>query len=408
MSAKSIHSLVCVAAALGLAACTGSPVAPAGGDAGIVVKSGGSVEAKDVPIQLEGEGSSAGYRAQAAPSFGYGITYVARVPAVSVGTGLVMASDIKVDGDTAYIAYNTQGEHFAGAVQILDVSNRAQPRITREIQFADLKVNKLFVDGKTLLFAGGANPDRYAFRSYIGKIALDDVNAGSIRGSLQGLRSYAATGIAKHGNRFYVGVGARDGGVEILDADLKKTAFVACPDVRDVNRHESGVVAVAGTTDSTSTAGSLLFLGQNGKEGATPIADFKSDYAKATVQTTSQLAFLGLSRLGFQVVDLASKATVFSLPNPDADLNHVTNSVSCEGDLVFAANGEYGFRVLSIADKKATGAGFASVVGYHAMTGATYDGQQYSANDLRYANGYLFVACGAGGMNVYRVTPNGK
>ncbi|MBO9539514.1 hypothetical protein J7643_02875 [bacterium] len=407
---KKMRPFVMMGATIGLAACTLSPVATTGGDGRILIKSEGAVETKDVPIQLAPDnGASASYRqAQATPTFGYGITYVARVPAVTVGSGLVMASDIKVDGNTAYIAYNTQGERFAGAVQILDISNRLQPRITREIQFTDLKVNKLFLDGKTLLFGGGANPDRYSFRSYVGKIALDNLDAGQIANSLRGLRSYATTGIAKHGNRYYVGVGARDGGLSVLDTDLKETAFLAYPDVRDLDKYESGVVAVAGMTDNANPTGKVLMVGENDKTSEIPIQNFRSDYAKSTVQANVHQAFLGLSQLGFQVVDLKSNATVFTLPNPTSDPNHVTNSVACDGNLVFVANGEYGFRVLTLGDTKATGAGFATLVGYHSLMGEAYDGKRYSANDLRYANGYLFVASGVGGVNVYKVEPNSK
>lgn len=389
---------------LSLSACMLSPGTPVASGNGIIVKTDGSVEAKDVPIELEAEGTgTASYLTQAKADFAYALTYVARVPAVTVGSGIVMASDIKVNGNTAYIAYNTQGERFAGAVQILDISDKAKPRITREIQFSDLKVNKLFLDGKTLVFGGGANPDRYAFRSYVGKIDLDKIDSAQIGSSIKGLRSYATTGITKHGNSYYVGVGARDGGIEVLNGDLAETSFLPYPDVRDLDRYESGVVAVSGMTDNSNATGKVLLVGENGKNTELPLQNFKSDYAKSTVQMNSHQAFLGLSQLGFQVIDLKSQATVFSLANPDSDVNHVTNSVSCEGDLVFVANGEYGFRVLTIADSQATGAGFASLVGYHSLMGAAYDGQRYSANDLRYANGYLFVASGAGGVNVYSV-----
>ncbi|MNY18365.1 hypothetical protein D3C86_1517420 [compost metagenome] len=222
------------------------------------------------------------------------------------------------------------------------------------------------------------------------------------------MRSYATTGIARHGNRYYVGVGARDGGIAILDTDLKETGFRPSPDVRDLDKYESGVVAVSGMTDNANPTGKVLLLGENDKDTTIPIQNFRSDYAKSTVQAVSHQAFLGLSQLGFQVVDLKSNETMFTLPNPTSDPNHVTNSVACDGKLVFVANGEYGVRVLTLGDTKVKGAGFATLVGYHSLMGEAYDGKRYSANDLRYANGYLFVASGIGGVNVYKVEPLAK
>ena len=93
----------------------------------------------------------------------------------------------------------------------------------------------------------------------------------------------------------------------------------------------------------------------------------------------------------------------FSAANPltgDPLLLADTNGINYDSLVVFSANGNYGFRVFQTDPGKTP---FAAVIGYHDMRGSTYGGVHYSANDVAYRKGFLFVATGAGGVNVYTV-----
>jgi len=129
------------------------------------------------------------------------------------------------------------------------------------------------------------------------------------------------------------------------------------------------------------------------------IPAFDSPEAKATVEVNGGYAYLGLSAKGFQVLDLGTRELVLALPNPDASPNHVTNSVSFDGDLIFSANGEHGLRVF-----RYTPPGAASLVGYYPYDGLRDGtGQRFSANQVAYRNAYLFVASGVGGVQVFQL-----
>jgi hypothetical protein len=105
-------------------------------------------------------------------------------------------------------------------------------------------------------------------------------------------------------------------------------------------------------------------------------------------------AYLGLSVKGFQVCDLVGENILFTFDNPDADPLHVTNSISFADDLIFSANGEYGFRVMRYTPAATS----ATIVGFYSFAGLTDGGgQNYSANHAAFRNKYLFVASGAGG-----------
>jgi hypothetical protein len=197
-------------------------------------------------------------------------------------------------------------------------------------------------------------------------------------------------------------VGARDGGVEKLDATtMVSTGFTALDDVRGLAVGAAGPFALAGTTDAAAATGRLQLLGA--KDAGVELADFGSAYAKATLELDATgTAALALSQKGLELRDAGTGNLKFALDNPSASAKEATNGASMDGDLVFTANGGYGFRVLQILDRSATGDAYAKLVGRHELAGAAYAGQTYSANMVRYRAGHLFVATGVGGVNVYR------
>lgn len=331
---------------------------------------------------------------------GFAITYVGQTQPITIAGQVVQANDIKIEGDRAYIAYNCAGDPFLGALQIIDIHDPQHPTILKQIEFTDLDIDCVALDGNRLLFGGGANPDRFPFRSFIGAVDLNNTTPGAILDSLHGLKSYAATSIAVQGDRIYVGVGAKDGGIDVLDKGLNETAFLSAPDVRDVVPYQNGMLALSGTTDSQQQAPTLL-LGDTAIQQRIPLQASLMPYTKAAVDLIDgRTALLALSNSGLIAVNLKSPQTpLYSLTNPSTSELYETNSVSSDGDLVFVANGEYGFRVLKLNGS----GGFATMLGYHPMSGSAYGGQHYSANQVAFRAQNLFVASGVGGVNIYQL-----
>lgn len=397
----------------------------------ITVYSGGStIVPKNAVIDLSSEtGNSPVERAP--KDFDYRITYAARALPVSVDGLTVQANDIIIRGGRAYISYNYQGERFAGAIQVVDISNKKNPSVLNEIKFKDADINCLFLDeqGNQLLFGASVDPDAWGFSSpaAVGKIKLSALDANEVASSVKPLKSYAATGIAKKGNNYYVGVGAKNGGIEVLDESLYEVGFINYPDIRDVTSYKDGLAALAGNTDSGRQAGILMF--NDGFSSVTPviIPGFSSNYHKASIGVYNSagkifgdedaVAFLGLSDAGMKVLKLkgASAETVYELANPQG-VNFNTNSVSYDNNsetndnskikdngLAFVANGEYGFRVLRLNIKSLATDPFAEIAGFHKLEGSLYGNRIFSVNHVEYKAGYLVAACGENGVNLYSI-----
>lgn len=211
-------------------------------------------------------------------------------------------------------------------------------------------------------------------------------------------------------DQYYVSVGADDGGIKILENNLEPvegsltSPDILADDIRDIEAYDSGVIALAGTTDSVEveTNGRIMIIKGNTVDNEIEIPGFNSPEAKATIEVNENYAYLGLSAKGFQVCDLIEENILFTFDNPDDDPLHVTNSISYDENLIFSANGEYGFRVLDYSPPGTS----AEIWGFYSYSGLTdSEGQNYSANHIAYKGRNLFVASGAGGVLVYQLSP---
>lgn len=333
---------------------------------------------------------------------GYDVVLAARIPAVIVDGSPVHANDIVISGNEAYIAYNYAGDPFRGAIQFIDISKKGEPEIIEEILLPSMDVNALYVDGNDLIFGGAADPDIWGFKSFVGRININDISPTEIAASITQLPSHAVTGITKTGGSFKITVGAAGGKLVTLSDDFSTQTSIDLSDARDIDSYQNGVIVIAGTTDNEETDGKVVLVEGDDTTGTEiTVADFGSDYHKATVEVfEGTTALLALSEAGFKVLDLSDETFVFEAANPEMEGGlPYTNSVSSDGSLIFSANGEWGFRVFSVSGKQFDEA---ILAGYYPFEGVTdSSGQNYSANHVEYKSNNLFVASGAGGVQVF-------
>jgi len=160
--------------------------------------------------------------------FEYEIRQVASVLPVEVGGQTVQANDVVIHDDIAVITYNTAGDPFVGAIQVIDVSSPTRPEITVEIGLPNSDVNAVLVTDTDIYIAGAANPDSIPGydagnpdRAFIARIARADlatVDGATIETGRVILDGFAATGIAEKDGDLFVSTGALNGELEILDS----------------------------------------------------------------------------------------------------------------------------------------------------------------------------------------------
>ncbi len=423
----------------------------------ISISDSGDIDIKDKQeVLLTSPPTPSGVKGtKAVTDFEYNISYVAQVLPVTVDnvnvngvskTVTVQANDIFIDQNRAFVSYNCRGATYAGAVQIIDISDAEHPSVLNELKFNNMDINAVYYDSSSnqLLFGGGIEPGvlQSGRTSFVARIDLDHIQVSDIANSITGLPSNCVTSIGKKGNLYYVGTGAAGGGIIVLNSSMVQVNNRDVDDVRDIASYDDGFVALTARFPSDSDVPGKLITSLTDTSSDIIVEPFCSPEHKSTIdlyagsekilEDEDALVFMALADEGFRVVKMGGddycNQVVYSLPNPTMDSQNYdpdTVGVAYDGGLIFLANGDYGFQVLKVngmAENPGTGekyidpGQFADLVGYHELTGSIYDGQYLRANNLDYKKrvvsegrcsaeqNLLFVAVGDCGVNIYTLT----
>ncbi len=85
-------------------------------------------------------------------------------PKINGGTEVIGATYVAIYGNLAYVAYNTRGEAYGGAIDVIDISDPEYPEIVDTIILTDTDISALFVStaNKRLYAAGARDPKSLA------------------------------------------------------------------------------------------------------------------------------------------------------------------------------------------------------------------------------------------------------
>lgn len=400
------------------------------------------------------------------PQFEYNINFSARIEPVSfIMNGdeiTVQANDIVISDKRAYIAYNyakvdaDDKDRFAGAIQIVDIQDEDNPTIILEVEFRERQITSLYVDevNNEIIFGGSVNPDIFeGNRSFVSKFDISNPNEEDMISNIVYLNSFTVTSITKYDNKYFVAVGAKDGGVHQLNLNLEEDGdFIEMDDVRSIDSYSAGAYGLAGTYDSDNETG-LIFNLLNSSDQI-DIGEYTSFEHKSTIQLFEQpngfhdedvMAFLGLAEEGFKMVQIgnnvqANEKIIFERELSDLapvspEFKTALNSVSYDGGFAFLALGEFGFKVMRVVGEQikldengdivwadedngiyeTTLDNFVEVVGNHRINLDFYQTTNYfSFNHIEYREiirenqelNYLFAAAGGYGVNIYNLTHN--
>ena len=177
---------------------------------------------------------------------------VAELTPPTVGGQVVQASAVDIKGDRAYVSYNMRGETYLGAIDVIDLSNRDEPRMLSEAIFLDADIHSLSFDRNKVYAAQATRESGSPFPAAIevistrrGKLVLDDVARIS-------LTSFAATSVATDRNNLYATSG-NTGGLAIFDkSSLEQLGYIALHDARWVDTEGGNIVVMQGTPGQLS------------------------------------------------------------------------------------------------------------------------------------------------------------
>jgi len=328
------------------------------------------------------------------------LTLVAEIAPPPLEGVNLQANEVIIKGNKAYIGYNVQGETFAGAIDVIDISQAKKPKLISSAVFNDTDVNGLAMHDKELYLAAATSNASYTSPAIFQRILL---SGGKLSNDYLpvDLPSFAGTDVNVSAKYVYVTSGAQAGYVTVLNSsDYSLHNSVAVDDARGVAVDNQDVAIVAGTN-------ARLFLFDNNAGVLSQeysLAGATIAYSKSTVEIIRSKAILGLGDGGTQVVCLADGKVLAQIKQPVLDgldsQATVTNAVTAYKRSLFMANGETGV-YMAVADSnfsdKDCEENTLQVVGKLQLGAST------SVNHITYRNDMLFVASGLGGLKIIKV-----
>ncbi|MEP2237307.1 MAG: hypothetical protein ABJI22_03030 [Maribacter sp.] len=322
----------------------------------------------------------------------YPLSLVAQIepPTFTNGENLA-ATHVALDGDYGYVSYNTVGQDYVGAIDVIDISDPTSPRVTSRVYYTNADLNSIAYDNGYVYVAGGVDAEQSVTataNSLVAKIAVSGgrMNTSNINYGFQ--EGFNATDVRIIDNKAVVTSG-QDGSVVVYDKnDLSVLNEAAFSDLRSVayNGNEMAVL---------DAAQGVSFLDQN--LNTTRSIAIDSDFgidAKRTLDFLNENIVVSEGTKGAGVYNATSGNFVEYLPILTSPENAepgeiVTNGVAVNENVLLMANGAGGLSLSETNDNNTVGVGVIELTG--------------SVNYVATKGDYIFAASGKQGFQIIKL-----
>jgi hypothetical protein len=299
------------------------------------------------------------------------------------------ATHVAVEGNYAYVSYNTEGETYLGAIEVLNITNPNAPQVVMQAILPDTDVSsvrydngKLYIAGAKNIYASGASTP-----AFVGSMTL---SGGMLTNVLQQtiLAGKVATDVTSGSSKYYAVSGATGVLAQLSKTSQQVEVSIPLSDLRALGYNNNKVVVLSGTQG-------IKIYDANGLNLITSFAT-SSDVAEAkrTIDFIDGKLLVSEGYNGVGVYNLSTGAKLQKLavptqvPNTNpADI--VSNAVSVNSGRVFVANGGAGIYVYTPDNNDLKLMGSLDIKG--------------SSNFVMSKGEYIFVATGAGGLKVIKM-----
>lgn len=323
----------------------------------------------------------------------YPLTLVAQVDAPSdSGTADLGATHVHIEGDYAYVSYNTVEGGYAGAIDIIDVSDPNSPSVTGRLYYSNADINSIIYENGYVYAVGGVDAEKSVTataNSFVAKIPAFngqfDIGSGITYGFQEG---FNATDIQINGNEVLVTSG-RDGFVKAYDkSTLEGLNEVPFADLRSV-AVDNDKIAVLDASSGVKIMDQTL--------NTTSEIAIDSDFgpsAKRTIDFFGDNIMVSEGSKGAGVYNSVTGNFIEHIPilldpeNVDAS-NVVTNAVASNDNIFLMANGGAGLCLSEGEGSTADPYGIIQLNG--------------SINYVASKGDYIFAASGTKGLQIVKL-----
>ena len=322
----------------------------------------------------------------------YPLSLVAQIapPSFTNGENLA-ATHVALDGDYGYVSYNTVGQDYVGAIDVINISDPTNPTVTSRVYYTNADLNSIAYDNGYIYVAGGVDSEQSVTataNSLVAKIAVSGgrMNTSNIAYGFQ--EGFNATDVRIVNNNVVVTSG-QDGLVVVYDKnDLTALNEAPFSDLRAV-AYSGNEIAVLDAAQGVS------FLDQNlNTLRSIPIeSDFGID-AKRTLDYLNENIVVSEGTKGAGVYNATSGSFIEYLPILTSPENAepgeiVTNGVAVNENVLLMANGAGGLSLSETNDNSTVGVGVIELTG--------------SINYVATKGDYIFAASGKSGFQIIKL-----
>ena len=351
-------------------------------DAGVLV-----ISSED---QITGKTAKGGDEEQAGD---YPLTLIARVDAPSYsGAQNLGASHVHVDGDYAYVSYNTVEDGYAGAIDVVYVGDPTDPKLTSRLYYTNADVNAVEYNDGYVYAVGGVDSEksvRATSNSFLVKIPVSNGRMNTSAEMSFGFQEgFNATDVKVTENLVIVSSGKDGYLTSYKKSDLSVQTEAPFADLRSI-AIDNGDLAILDGSNGVS----FLDANFNAIREIAIDSDF-GNFAKRTLAVSDNKVIVSEGSKGAGIYDKSNGSLKEYLPiliNPEgvAQSNIVTNAVAINEDIVLMANGGAG---LSLSEEQGNGT---DMVGVLDLNG--------SVNFVASKGDYIFAASGKEGLQIVKL-----
>ncbi len=323
----------------------------------------------------------------------YPLTLVARVDAPSYsGAENLGASHVHVDGDYAYVSYNTVEDGYAGAIDVVYVGDPTDPKLTSRLYYTNADVNAVEYSDGYVYAVGGLDSEKSVkatSNSFLVKIPIAngrmDTSAEMSFGFQEG---FNATDVKVTENSVIVSSGKDGYLTSYKKSDLSVQTEAPFADLRSIAIDNGNVTLLDG-----STGVRFLDVNFNAVREIAIDSDF-GNFAKRTLAVSDSEVIVSEGSKGAGIYNKSNgslKKHLSILINPEGvtQSDIVTNAVAINENIVLMANGGAG---LSLSEAQASGT---DMVGVLNLNG--------SVNFVASKGDYIFAASGKSGLQIVKL-----
>jgi hypothetical protein len=355
---------------------------------------GGTVALQAIPGRV-------GIQSVSALNVQYKFEKLAQVLPPTVGGFELRATQVQVQGSKVYVSYTREGSSFAGALDVFNVSDPANPKLELRALLPDTKVNAA-IPANGSIFLGGARPQKISGLDSPSVLLELKTKDGAYDARQTAMPGWAGTGLVAVGSKLFFtsgnsacyGEGERVGGTGALELpSLKRVSFEAHCYAQSVD------VSAAGSDSDEDHEGS------DDKKVGTSASGLKiqsDEHGDDDEKGVSRVVSLEASSKGklhvFSLKDGQFKGASKTLEIGRVAPEEGRNTVDVAGNLAFVAMGEGGVKAFNLKDMSSTAV-------YTLEPDAT--DPDLLANGVAYSDGLVYTAFGSGGLRVARLPESG-